>query len=233
MALVRTFDIDIAYHDDGTLASDLGSIIEQARSAAYRAVDVVLVYRNWLIGKRIAEEELKGAGRAAYGTSQLAALADGLTATYGKGFDSSNLYRYLAFFKRFPIFDTLCPKSGVWLGWSHYRTLLQVENDEALRWYLNEAAEEAWSVRTLQRNISSQYYERTLLSQSKDAVHSEMIAITKPLQQKLEFIKNPVIAEFLGVKQDTSFTENDLESAILDNVREFLSSTITFSSVLC
>lgn len=87
---VRTFDIDIAYRDDGALASDLGSIIEQARSAAYRAVDVVLVYRNWLIGKRIAEEELKGAGRAAYGTSQLATLADELTVTYGKGFDSSN-----------------------------------------------------------------------------------------------------------------------------------------------
>lgn len=219
---VRTFDIDIAYRDDGALASDLGSIIEQARSAAYRAVDVVLVYRNWLIGKRIAEEELKGAGRAAYGTSQLATLADELTVTYGKGFDSSNLYRYLAFFKRFPIFDTLCPKSGAWLGWSHYRTLLQVESDEALRWYLDEAAAEAWSVRTLQRNISSQYYERTLLSQSKDSVRSEMIEITKPLQRKLEFIKNPVIAEFLGVKQDTSFTESDLESAILDNVREFL-----------
>lgn len=77
-------------------------------------------------------------------------------------------------------------------------------------------------MRTLQRNISSQYYERTLLSQSKDAVRAEMVEITKPLQEKLEFIKNPVIAEFLGVKQDTSFTENDLETAILDNVREFL-----------
>lgn len=108
------------------------------------------------------------------------------------------------------------------LGWSHYRVLLQVEDDLALRWYLDEAAAETWSVRTLQRNISSQYYERTLLSQSKDAVRAEMVEITKPLQEKLEFIKNPVIAEFLGVKQDTSFTENDLETAILDNVREFL-----------
>ena len=108
------------------------------------------------------------------------------------------------------------------LGWSHYRVLLQVEDDLALRWYLDEAAAETWSVRTLQRNISSQYYERTLLSQSKDAVRAEMVEITRPLQEKLEFIKNPVIAEFLGVKQDTSFTENDLETAILDNVREFL-----------
>ena len=219
---VRTFDIDIAYRGDGALAADLGLIIEQARRTGYRAVDAVLVYRNWLIGKRIAEEELKGAGRAEYGKAQLAALADELTAAYGKGFDSSNLYRYIAFFKRFQIFDTLCPKSGTWLGWSHYRTLLQVESDEALRWYLDEAAAESWSVRTLQRNISSQYYERTLLSQSKEAVRAEMVEITKPLQRKLEFIKNPVIAEFLGVRQDTSFTESDLETAILDNVREFL-----------
>lgn len=220
--MIGKFDINIVYHGDGGLATDLGSIIEQAKDVAYRAVDVVLVYRNWLIGKRIAEEELKGATRAEYGRSQLAELAVDLTAKHGKGFDFSNLYRYLAFFKRFQIFDTLCPKSGIWLSWSHYRKLLQIEDNAAMRWYLDEAAAEAWSVRTLQRNISSQYYERTLLSQSKDAVRAEMIKITKPLQQKLEFIKNPVIAEFLGVRQDTSFTESDLETAILDNVREFL-----------
>ena len=108
------------------------------------------------------------------------------------------------------------------MGWYQYRTLLQVENPDAVRWYIDEAEAGTWSGRTLQRNISSQYYERTLLSQSKDAVRAEMVEITKPLQEKLEFIKNPVIAEFLGVKQDTSFTENDLETAILDNVREFL-----------
>ena len=215
-------DIDISYRNDGSLATDLGSIIEQAKGVAYRAVDTVLVYRNWLLGKRIAEEELRGDVRAAYGRSQLSNLAKALTEKYGRGFDASNLYRYLAFFKRFKILDTVCPKSGMCLGWSHYRVLLQVEDDLALRWYLDEAAAETWSVRTLQRNISSQYYERTLLSQSKDAVRAEMVEITKPLQEKLEFIKNPVIAEFLGVKQDTSFTENDLETAILDNVREFL-----------
>ena len=165
---------------------------------------------------------MRGDVRAAYGRSQLSNLANALTEKYGRGFDASNLYRYLAFFKRFKILDTVCPKSGMCLGWSHYRVLLQVEDDLALRWYLDEAAAETWSVRTLQRNISSQYYERTLLSQSKDAVRAEMVEITKPLQEKLEFIKNPVIAEFLGVKQDTSFTENDLETAILDNVRDFL-----------
>ena len=162
----------------GEIAKDLGQIIERAQQAAYRSVDMLLVYRNWFIGKRIAEEALKGGLRAEYGKSQMSDLAVALTAKYGKGFDSSNLYKYLAFFKRFPILDTLCPKSGIRLGWSHYRVLLQVEDDEALRWYLDEAAAETWGVRVLQRNISSQYYERMLLSQSKEPVRAEMVKLT-------------------------------------------------------
>ena len=88
---------------------------------------------------------------------------------------------------------------------------------KSLRWYINEAAGEGWGVRTLQRNISSQYCERTLLSQNKEAVKNEMVRITAPLQDKLEFIKNPVVAEFLGLSQRTDFTESDLETCILDN----------------
>ena len=219
---MEKLDIDISYRNDGSLATDLGSIIEQAKGVAYRAVDTVLVYRNWLLGKRIAEEELKGAARAEYGKETMMQLSAALTAKYGKGFSFVSLYQFLAFFKKFPILNALRTKSGGVLGWYQYRTLLQVENPDAVRWYIDEAEAGTWSGRTLQRNISSQYYERTLLSQSKDAVRAEMVEITKPLQEKLEFIKNPVIAEFLGVKQDTSFTENNLETAILDNVRDFL-----------
>ena len=208
---MEKLDIDISYRNDGSLATDLGSIIEQAKGVVYRAVDTVLVYRNWLLGKRIAEEELKGAARAEYGKETMMQLSAALTAKYGKGFSFVSLYQFLAFFKKFPILNALRTKSGGVLGWYQYRTLLQVENPDAVRWYIDEAEAGTWSGRTLQRNISSQYYERTLLSQSKDAVRAEMVEITKPLQEKLEFIKNPVIAEFLGVKQDTSFTENDLE----------------------
>ena len=160
------------------MATDLGSIIEQAKDVAFRAVDVVLVYRNWRFGKRIAEEELKGAVRAEYGKETMRALAEELTAKYGAGFDFGSLYKYLVFFKRFETLASLSPKSGRLLSWTHYRKLLQIEDNAAMRWYLDEAAAEAWSVRTLQRNISSQYYERTLLSRSKDTAHAEMIKIT-------------------------------------------------------
>lgn len=188
------FDLDIVYSSAGTLAADMGQIIEQSQRAAYRAVNIALVYRNWLLGRRIAEEELKGGSRAEYGKQQMQELSAILSAKYGKGFDPVNLCWYTRFFKQFTIFDTLCKKSKAILSWSHYRVALQAQSQVAIDWYLNEACNEGWGVRTLQRNISSQYYERTLLSQSKEAVREEMVELTKPLQDKLEFIKNPVIA---------------------------------------
>lgn len=215
-------DIIAMYKGGGDLLADAKTIIEAARSAAYRSVNVALVQRNWLLGKRISEEDLKGADRAEYGKQVIQKLALQLTAEYGKGFDFGSLYKFLQFYKKFPILDSLSPKSGGLLSWTHYRKLLQVENKDALAWYINETAAEGWGVRVLQRNISSQYYERMLLSQQKELVRSEMHEVAGPLQERLEFIKNPVIAEFLGFKEDATFTESELESRILDNIREFL-----------
>jgi len=123
---------------------------------------------------------------------------------------------------KFYILDAVRPKLGNVLSWSHYRTLLQVDDSDAREWYLNEAAAQIWGYRTLQRNISSQYYQRMLMSQHKDVVRKEMLEITQPLQDRLEFIKNPVIAEFLGMSQNTDFTETELETAILNNIQRFL-----------
>ena len=109
------------------------------------------------------------------------------------------------------------------LSWSHYRTLLQVYDKAARDWYAKEAAEQAWSVRTLQRNISSQYYYRLLQTQNTELVEAEMKELTADYQtDKLEFIKNPVVAEFLGLSQNTDFTESDLERSIITNIQKFL-----------
>lgn len=100
---------------------------------------------------------------------------------------------------------------------------MQVKDTEARNWYAKEASEQIWSVRTLQRNVSSQYYYRLLKSQTKDAVKKEMQGLTVSYQRdKLEFIKNPVVAEFLGLAENSSFTENDLESSILSNLQKFI-----------
>ena len=117
----------------------------------------------------------------------------------------------------------MCRQSGNFLSWSHYRALLQVEDKAARDWYEKEASEQTWSVRTLQRNISSQYYYRMLKTQKKELVEDEMKKLTASYQNdKLEFIKNPVVAEFLGFSQNADFTESDLEKSILSNLQKFL-----------
>lgn len=201
------------------------TIIEDARVRAYRQVNENLVRRNWELGQIIAEEELNGQDRAQYGASVIKELSKRLTATYGKGFTKTNLYSYVNFYNMFPqIFHTMCGKSATLLSWSHYRTLLQELNDEARQWYEAEAASQNWNVRTLQRNISSQYYHRLLASQRKDLVKKEMLQLTAPLQSPdpTEFIKNPVVGEFLGFTVDSSFRETDLEQSIIDNLEKFL-----------
>ena len=121
------------------------------------------------------------------------------------------------------ILDTLCPKSFSLLTWSHFRTLLQVKDPDAREWYMKEAADQTWSVRTLQRNISSQYYFRLLNSQNKDSVKKEMQEKTAVFQHdKLEFIKNPIIAEFLGLSPNSDFTETQLEMNIISNLQKFM-----------
>ena len=205
----------IKYSKTDNVLNDVCSIIDSAKDYAFQSVNLALVERNWLIGYRIAEEELKGEGRADYGTEIIKKLSKKLKEEYGKGFDSRNLYYFLNFYKTFPnILNTACSKSNRLLSWSHYRTLLQVFDKEAREWYENEALGQTWSVRTLQRNISSQYYYRLLKSQVKEPVID--------LMNKLEFVKNPVIAEFLGYSLDDSFTETELESSIINNLQKFL-----------
>lgn len=214
----------IKYVKTNDILSDMKNIIELARKKAYQAVDIVLVQRNWLLGRRISEEELNGKDRADYGMSIIKNLSVKLTDAYGKGFDYGSLYKYARFYKFFPnILDSVSSKSFKLLSWTHYRTLLQVEDKTARDWYANEAATQTWGVRTLQRNISSQYYYRLLSSQKPEAVEGEMKELTKEYQaDKLEFIKNPVVAEFLGLMPNHEFTESKLESSIISNLQKFL-----------
>ena len=214
----------VTYKQTGNILDDVRSIIDSSRSFAQSAVNVALVRRNWLLGKRITEEGLGGKDRAAYGKEVIAKLAGELTAEYGKGFTTSNLYRYAQFYKVYPeIFATVSRKSPHLLTWSHYVELLRVDRDDARLWYEQEALSEGWSVRTLQRNINTLYYDRLLMSQNTRPVVAEMQRNTSDYEaRRLEFVKNPLVAEFLGVPQDKSFVESDLEQAILSNLQKFL-----------
>ena len=225
----------IKYVNTDDYLEDVCTIIDSSQSYAYKSVNAILVIRNWYIGKRIAEEELKGSSRAEYGTELVDSLAKILTEKYGKGFTRRAIYQYISFYRKFPqivysqgtqfVADEnvyLLSTQTELLSWTHYRTLLQVEDDEARLWYEKEAYNQVWSVKTLQRNIYSQYYYRILKTQDKIGVENEMKELTSKYQKKLEFIKNPVIAEFLGMQENTSYYESDLEQCIIDNLQKFL-----------
>ena len=169
--LTKTNENGINYIKSENLLQDAKIIIDTARDYAYKAVNFALVKRNWLLGKRIAEEELRNENRAEYGAKVIFSLAEELTNLYGKGFDYSTLYKFVRFYKCFPeILDSASPKLER-LSWTHFRVLLQVNDEAARQWYAAEAATEAWSVKTLQRNISSQYYYRLLQTKTPDAVN--------------------------------------------------------------
>ena len=214
----------VGYTKTEDILQDMREIIDIARNSAYQAVNITLVRRNWLLGKRIADEEMNGEERAEYGLEVIKKLAKELTDFYGKGFTKTNLYSFYQFYKMFPnIFHPVSGKSVPPLSWTHYRTLLKVKDEEARSWYEKEAAEQTWAVRTLQRNIETQYYYRLLSSQNKTAVENEMHKLTDAYQQdKLQYVKNPVVAEFLGVSSNIDMTETQLESAILSNLQKFL-----------
>ena len=234
----------ILYSYTDQIEEDVAAIIDSAQRCAFQTVDRVLVLRNWLVGKRIADEDINGSREERYGAQIIPSLSVKLSECYGKGFDRTSLYRYVKFYQLYPeivatlsqqsserveneIVATVSPQSiplskGLLLSWSHYSRLLQVADSDARAWYEKEAYEQSWSVRTLRRNIDTQYYDRMLLSHDKVSVEDEMKSLTSSYQNKLEFIHNPVIAEFLGMQEDTSYMESDLENAIIGNLQKFL-----------
>ena len=202
-----------------SLLSSLRGVIREARQKVFRNVDVIQVRTCWEIGRHIVEFEQGGSDRAEYGKRLLEVLARDLTAEFGKGFDASNLRYMRLFYQSFPIRDALRHE----LSWTHYRLLLRVENERAREWYMNEAATQNWSTRAMDRQISTLYYERLLASSDRSAVEEEAQAHLAPLQKNpREFVRDPVILEFLGLPGTGRLLESDLEQALLDNLQGFL-----------
>jgi len=194
-------------------------ILEKARQRVYSSINREMVEAYWEIGKRIVEEEQQGERRAGYGKEILKILSKELFTEFGKGFDERELRRIRQFYLTFPIRDTLRPE----LSWSHYRLLIRVTNEKARTYYLLEASNQHWSYRTLERNYSTLYYERLLSSTDKNLVINEMTEKTVRFEQdQLEFIKNPYVLEFLQLPVEPSYTESQLEQALLDNIQKFL-----------
>lgn len=208
--------------NNNDIYNDIINIINQSRQTAYRSIDIILLKRNWMIGKRIKDEELKDKRKENYGLEIIKNLSKKLTRIYGTGFSQRNLYYFYKFYLEYKdILQTLSAQSL--LGWSHYVLLLGIEDKKARSWYEQEAHKYSWSVRTLQRNINTQYYYRIMSSQLPELVRKEMEEKVSDFQKdKFEHIKNPVILEFLGLKQEENLLESSLESAIISNIQKML-----------
>lgn len=199
--------------------AEVKNILAQARQKAYTAVNTAMVEAYWLIGKRIVEEEQNGDKRAAYGEEILITLSIELTREFGKGFSYANLRNFRQFYLTYPdseICYTLCSK----LTWSHNRLIMRVENQLARNYYLTEAAAQNWSVRVLERNITTFYYQRLLASQ-KDSVSVHHSGESEQHQYE-DFIKDPYVFEFLNITEPITATEKEIETALIENLQHFL-----------
>ena len=199
---------------------EIKQILAQARQKTYQAINSAMVEAYWNIGKRIVQEEQNGAERATYGEAILKTLSKELSAEFGKGCSERNIRNFRQFYLSFPeieIWQTLSAK----LHWSHFQLVLKVSNADARNYYLTEAAQNMWSVRTMDRNISTLYYQRLLSSENKETVKNEMVE-KSTVQQPSDFIKNPMVLEFLNLPSNISYTEDVLEKTLINNLQKFL-----------
>jgi len=224
----------------GALLSGVVRLIEQARLAAVRSVNIVLTSTYWLVGQRIVEHEQSGSERAAYGQALLKRLAQDLTAQLGRGFSERNIEQMRLFYLGWQnpqtvsadsappsISQTLSAKSGLWplfpLPWSHYVRLLSVADLEARQYYEREALQGGWSVRQLDRQIASLTYQRTRRSRSVRANDEPSSADAH--------VRDPFVLEFLNLKDE--YSETELENALIQSIEQFLLNweTISLSSL--
>lgn len=205
-------------NDDLTLDAfyeDVEEIVRNARNKSFESVNSIMLETYWLLGRRIVLQEQKGSCRAEYGKYLIKNLAQRLTNEFGNGYSD----RYLRSFRQFYL---LVPDFEIWksrfpnLTWTHIYRTLRLKNNTAIYWYLENASREMWSVRTLSRNISTQYFERHFRTPTLSMKESDSKL------NKEEILKNPVIAEFLGFRPNSEYSEKELERSILSHLKDFL-----------
>ena len=254
--------------DEVEFVSDLKAIVYTAKAKAYQAADLYNVASNWLVGRRIVEQEQHGEARAQYGKHVIEIASLALTEEFGKGYSKTQIINFRKFylsFKYLPIHQTVSDKSEskhqtlsdllptkgqtpsvlsesdiqpmpsaelelaqilpANLSWSHYERLMRIADEDERDWYMRESALEGWSVRTLDRNIGSQYYYRLLQTpeSKKGEVIDEMKKLTADYQKdRHKFMRDPVVAEFLGFSAESAYSETNLETAIIDHLQKFI-----------
>jgi predicted nuclease of restriction endonuclease-like (RecB) superfamily len=193
------------------------SIIANAKEKAIRSVDTERVLMYWQIGKVIFEEEQSGKERADYGRFLIKSISEAFQPQFGSGFGVRQLEMNRQFYRTFPIANALRSQ----LSWTHYRSLIRIDNQDKREFYLAEATKNNWTARQLERQINSQLFERLLLSNDVQAV-LEVARAEKVPSQAHEIIKDPMVLEFLGLKREAAYYEQDFEVAIITHLQDFL-----------
>ena len=247
---MKTIDNKALTANETSFVEDVRNIVSAAKEQTYKTANLMIVVSNWLVGRRIVVEEQNGKNRAEYGQRIIAIASQELTKAFGKGYGETTLRNFRKFYLQFPglriqqplLAEFIAAKCQIQqpvlaesestalelrpqLSWMHYERLMRIDDKDVRIWYMNAAADNQWSYRTLARNISTQYYHRLMQTPQElhKQVENEMKEKTKGLQKdKFDFMKNPVVAEFLGFPQNTAFSESQLESAIIDHIREFI-----------
>lgn len=195
-------------------------LMKNARKQISVKINNILVQTYWEIGKIIIEDEQENSERAEYGKKLLKELSKKLTNEYGKGFSRSNLQNMRQFYLKYPICQTLSGK----LSWSHYCEILSISDDKERAFYERECENSRWSVWELKRQISTSLYQRLLLS-SGEINKKKVLELSKVgnvIQKPQDIIKDPYVFEFLGLPEDKSLLESDLENSLVKHIEKFL-----------
>ncbi len=212
----------------------VGTLIENARTNAKAAIDLSMVYAYFEVGRMIVEEEQKGEERAEYGKQVIARLSEYLKEHFGKGFSVTNLKQMRQFYKiysadqigqklsdQFPNLPTVSTGRKFVLGWSHYLKLMRIENVDERHFYEIEAAENHWGIKELQRQFDTALYQRLALSKNKEEI-KKLSEVGQIIESPADMLKDPYILEFTGLQEQPKYSENDLETKLIDHLQEFL-----------
>jgi len=212
------------------------TLLNEARKSVVKTVNTTMVLTYFEIGRIIVEDEQQGKVRAGYAEETLKNLSRQLTAEFGKGFSERNIRAFRQFYLTYQdrkIWQSVIAKSQVdnmtgnpseppfRLSWTHYLLLMRVGNDDERRFYEIETASQNWSVRELERQFNSALYERLSLSRNKGKV-KDLSRKGHVIEVAADVIKEPYVLEFLGLKEESAFSENDLETAIINRIEHFM-----------
>jgi len=200
-----------------SVVTEILEIISASQARAIRSVDTERVLMYWQIGRVIFEEEQQGKSRAEYGSFLIKSISAQLQPQYGTGFSIRQLELNRQFYRTFPNTNALRSQ----FSWTHYRSLIRIENEDKRDFYIAEADKNNWTARQLERQINSQLFERLLLSNDVQAVLAVAREEKLPIDAK-EIIKDPMVLEFLGLKRETAYYERELEQAIITHLHDFI-----------